>query len=218
MNLLDIEFGNIETRIKNAINFLKKGKGILILDDEKRENESDIVFAAENISIENIAFSIRYGSGIICLCITEYLRKKLKLPMMVKKNTNFYKTGFTVSIEAAKGISTGVSAKDRFTTIKTAISDNVIPTDLNKPGHVFPLRAVDGGLFKRQGHTEATIDLLKIAKMQLVGVLCELTNKNGTMANKFDTISFAKKNKMIVITINDIKQYFMKNNFSSKNL
>ncbi|QJC34533.1 3,4-dihydroxy-2-butanone-4-phosphate synthase [Enterobacteriaceae endosymbiont of Donacia crassipes] len=214
MNLLNIEFGDIETRIKNAINLLKKGKGILILDDEKRENESDIVFAAENISIDNIAFSIRNGSGIICLCITEYLRKKLKLPMMVKKNTSFYKTGFTVSIEAAIGISTGVSAKDRFTTIKTAIADNVVPTDLNKPGHVFPLRAVNGGLLKRQGHTEATIDLLKIANMKPVGVLCELTNKNGTMANKFDAISFAKKNKMIVITINDIKKYFIKNNFN----
>ncbi|QJC34910.1 3,4-dihydroxy-2-butanone-4-phosphate synthase [Enterobacteriaceae endosymbiont of Donacia piscatrix] len=213
MNLLNIEFGNIETRVKNAINSLKKGKGILILDDKKRENESDIVFSAEKISIDSIAFSIRNGSGIICLCITDFLRKKLKLPMMVKKNTNFYKTGFTVSIEAAKGISTGVSAKDRFTTIKTAIADHVVPTDLHKPGHVFPLRAVDGGLSKRQGHTEATIDLLKIAKMKPVGVLCELTNKNGTMANKFDTISFAKKNKMIVITINDIKKFSIENRY-----
>ncbi|QJC33718.1 3,4-dihydroxy-2-butanone-4-phosphate synthase [Enterobacteriaceae endosymbiont of Donacia provostii] len=212
MNLLNTEFGNIKTRIKNAIFSLKKGKGILILDNEKRENESDIVFAAENISINNIAFSIRYGSGIICLCITESLRKRLDLPMMVKKNTNFYKTGFTVSIEAANGISTGVSAKDRFITIKTAISNNVTPEDLNRPGHVFPLRAVNGGLLKRQGHTEATIDLLRSAKMKPVGVLCELTNKNGTMANKIDTIYFAKKYKMPLITIDDIKKYCIKKN------
>ncbi|QJC38160.1 3,4-dihydroxy-2-butanone-4-phosphate synthase [Enterobacteriaceae endosymbiont of Donacia marginata] len=212
MNILDTEFGNYKIRIKNAISSLKKGCGILILDDKKRENESDIVFAAENISVSNIAFSIRYGSGIICLCITENLRKKLKLPMMVKKNTSIYKTGFTVSIEAAKGISTGVSAKDRYTTIKTAISNNVVPEDLNKPGHVFPLMAVNGGLLNREGHTEATIDLLKIAKMKPTGVLCELTNRDGSMAKIFDTISFAKKNKMILITINDIKKYVMKNN------
>ncbi|QJC37762.1 3,4-dihydroxy-2-butanone-4-phosphate synthase [Enterobacteriaceae endosymbiont of Donacia bicoloricornis] len=212
MNILDKKFGNYKTRVENAISSLKKGSGILILDDKKRENESDIVFAAENISISDIAFSIRYGSGIICLCITEYLRKKLKLPMMVKKNTSFYKTGFTVTIEAAKGISTGVSAKDRFTTIKTAISNNVIPEDLNQPGHVFPLRAVNGGLLKREGHTEATIDLLKIAKMKPTGVLCELTNEDGSMAKIFDAISFAKKNKMELITINDIKKYIIKNN------
>ncbi|QJC36531.1 3,4-dihydroxy-2-butanone-4-phosphate synthase [Enterobacteriaceae endosymbiont of Donacia simplex] len=214
MNILDIEFGNYEVRMKNAIFSLQKGYGILILDDKNRENESDIVFSAEKISISDIAFLIRYGSGIICLCITENLRKKLKLPMMVKKNTSIYKTGFTITIEASQGISTGVSAKDRFTTIKTAIANNVVPNDLNKPGHVFPLRAVNGGIFKRSGHTEATIDLLKIAKMKPTGVLCELTNEDGSMAKIFDTISFAKKNKMVVITINDLKKYIIKNNIN----
>ncbi|QJC34129.1 3,4-dihydroxy-2-butanone-4-phosphate synthase [Enterobacteriaceae endosymbiont of Donacia cinerea] len=214
MNILDIEFGNYEVRIKNAIFSLQKGYGILILDDKNRENESDIVFSAENVSILDIAFAIRYGSGIVCLCITEDLRKKLKLPMMVKKNTSFYKTGFTITIEAAKGISTGVSAKDRFTTIKTAIANNVVPEDLNRPGHVFPLRAVNGGVFKRPGHTEATIDLLKIANIKPTGVLCELTNEDGSMAKIFDTISFAKKNKMVVITINDLKKYIIKNNIN----
>ncbi|QJC33314.1 3,4-dihydroxy-2-butanone-4-phosphate synthase [Enterobacteriaceae endosymbiont of Donacia clavipes] len=214
MKILDIEFGNIETRIKNAIFSLQNKNGILVLDDEKRENESDIIFSAENISIKQIAFSIRYGSGIVCLCITESLRKKLKLPMMVRKNTSIYKTGFTISIEAAHGVSTGVSAKDRFITIKTAIADNTTSQDLNSPGHVFPLRAVKGGIFKRKGHTEATIDLLKIAKMKPVGVLCELTNSDGSMAKILDTISFAKKNKMIVITINDIQKYITRNNIS----
>ncbi|QJC37348.1 3,4-dihydroxy-2-butanone-4-phosphate synthase [Enterobacteriaceae endosymbiont of Donacia thalassina] len=214
MNILDTEFGTYEKRIKNAIFSLQKGYGILILDDKKRENESDIVFSAEKISISDIAFSIRYGSGIVCLCITEYLRKKLKLPMMVKKNTSIYKTGFTVTIEAAQGISTGVSAQDRFTTIKTAIANNAIPEDLNKPGHIFPLRAVNGGIFKREGHTEATIDLLKIAKMKPTGVLCELTNKDGSMAKILDTISFAKKNKMVLVTINDIKKYIIRNNIN----
>ncbi|QJC32904.1 3,4-dihydroxy-2-butanone-4-phosphate synthase [Enterobacteriaceae endosymbiont of Donacia semicuprea] len=214
MKILDIEFGTTENRIKNAIFSLQNKNGILVLDDEKRENESDIIFSAENISIKQIAFLIRYGSGIVCLCITEPLRKKLKLPMMVKKNTSIYKTGFTISIEAAHGVSTGVSAKDRFTTIKTAIANNTTPQDLNSPGHVFPLRAVKGGIFKRKGHTEATIDLLKIAKMKPVGVLCELTNSDGSMAKILDTISFAKKNKMIIITINDIKKYITRNNIS----
>ncbi|QJC31675.1 3,4-dihydroxy-2-butanone-4-phosphate synthase [Enterobacteriaceae endosymbiont of Donacia tomentosa] len=209
--ILDLEFGNIKTRVENAISFLQQGRGILILDDKNRENEGDIVFAAENISVAQLAFLIKYGSGIICLCITEHWRKKLNLPMMVKNNTSVYKTGFTVTIEAANGISTGVSAKDRFTTIKTAIADNVRPNDLNKPGHVFPLRAVNGGIFKRMGHTEATIDLLKIAKMKPTGVLCELTNKDGSMARMPETVLFAKKKKMIVLTINDIKTYIIDN-------
>ncbi|QJC29541.1 3,4-dihydroxy-2-butanone-4-phosphate synthase [Enterobacteriaceae endosymbiont of Plateumaris pusilla] len=211
-NLLIYQFGNSITRVKNAILSLNKGKGVLILDNENRENESDIIFSAEKITVKQIALTIRYGSGIICLCITESLRKKLNLPMMVKNNTSFYKTAFTVTIEAAKGITTGVSAQDRFTTIKTAININAKPNDLNRPGHVFPLRAMKGGVLKRQGHTEATIDLLKIAKMNPTGILCELTNKNGSMARTQDTILFAKKNNMSVLTIEDIINFRIKYN------
>ncbi|QJC28201.1 3,4-dihydroxy-2-butanone-4-phosphate synthase [Enterobacteriaceae endosymbiont of Plateumaris braccata] len=211
-SLLCYQFGNSITRINNAILSLNNGNGVLILDNENRENESDIVFSAEKITVKQIALTIRYGSGIICLCITEHLRKKLHLPMMVKNNTNFYKTGFTVTIEAAKGITTGVSAQDRFTTIKTAININVKPKDLNRPGHIFPLRAVKEGVLKRKGHTEATIDLLKIAKMNPTGILCELTNDNGSMARIKDTILFAKKNHMPVLTVKDIINFRIKYN------
>ncbi|QJC30433.1 3,4-dihydroxy-2-butanone-4-phosphate synthase [Enterobacteriaceae endosymbiont of Neohaemonia nigricornis] len=212
--VLNYYFGNNHNRILNSIHALQNGKGIMIIDDHNRENEGDIIFSAETITIPQIIFSIRYGSGIICLCITEYLRKKLKLPMMVKNNTNIYKTGFTISIEAAKGITTGVSAQDRFTTIKTAINNNTKPEDLNHPGHIFPLRAVHGGVLVRPGHTEATIDLLKISQMKPTGILCELTNNNGTIANMLDTIIFAKKHNMLVLTVNDIKNFIIENNIN----
>ncbi|QJC30852.1 3,4-dihydroxy-2-butanone-4-phosphate synthase [Enterobacteriaceae endosymbiont of Macroplea appendiculata] len=210
--ILDHYFGNYLIRINNAIYSLYNKQGIIIMDDQHRENESDIIFSAETISIPQIAFAIRYSSGIICLCITENLRKKLELPMMVQNNTSKYQTGFTVTIEAAKGVTTGVSAKDRYTTIKTATAYNAKPTDLHRPGHVFPLRALSGGVLIRPGHTEATIDILKIAHKNPIGILCELTNSNGTMADIYDTINFAKKHNMIVVTVNDIKKYIMKHN------
>lgn len=194
-------------KIKDAIDTIKNGQGIIILDDENRENEGDMIFSAESMTVKQMALAIRYGSGIVCLCITEKKRKQLKLPMMVKKNSNKFKTPFTISIEASKGITTGVSAADRLTTIKTAISEKIKPEDLNKPGHVFPLVAKNGGVLERPGHTEATVDLLKLAGFKPFGVLCELTNKNGTMARKDESILFAKKNNMSVITIEDLIYY-----------
>lgn len=202
-----LQYKNTIIRIKNAIKTLKNGNGIIILDDKKRENEGDIVFSAESMTVEQMALTIRYGSGIVCLCITEERKKQLKLPMMVKKNSNKFKTPFTISIEASKGITTGVSAQDRLQTIKMAISNNAKPEDLNKPGHVFPLVAKNGGVLERPGHTEATIDLLKLAGFKPFGVLCELTNKNGTMARKNESIMFAQKNNMSIITIKDIILY-----------
>ncbi|BAP58558.1 3,4-dihydroxy-2-butanone-4-phosphate synthase [Candidatus Tachikawaea gelatinosa] len=206
-NTLLLEFGTFKQRVKNAIISLKKKKGIIILDDENRENEGDIVFSAENITIEQMALTIRHGSGIVCLCITEKHRKKLKLPMMVKKNTSFFKTQFTITIEAAKGITTGVSAHDRLTTVHAAIADNAKPSDLNRPGHVFPLCANSGGLLSRRGHTEATIEILKLAKLKPVGILCELTNDDGSMAKLKEIIIFAKKNNMSIITVKDLMMY-----------
>ncbi|MBZ2279508.1 3,4-dihydroxy-2-butanone-4-phosphate synthase, partial [Buchnera aphidicola] len=153
-------------KIQKAIHALKNGTGIIILDDETRENEGDLVFASENITTEKMALMIRYGSGIVCLCITEEKRKKLQLPMMVKKNTSKYQTGFTVTIEASKGVSTGVSAEDRLTTIQAAINKNAQPHDLNRPGHVFPLRAHTGGILARSGHTEASIEIVSLAGFQ----------------------------------------------------
>ncbi|MTC46652.1 3,4-dihydroxy-2-butanone-4-phosphate synthase [Providencia sp. wls1922] len=201
------EFGNPTERVENAIEALRQGKGILVLDDEDRENEGDLVFAAETMTTEQMAMTIRYSSGIVCLCITEERRKQLDIPMMVEKNTSQNQTGFTVTIEAAKGVTTGVSAADRITTIKTAIADNAVPADINRPGHVFPLRAREGGVLTRRGHTEATIDLAVLAGFKPAGVLCELTNDDGSMARAPDVVKFAREHNMTVVTIEDLVNY-----------
>ncbi|MTB66762.1 3,4-dihydroxy-2-butanone-4-phosphate synthase [Providencia sp. wls1943] len=201
------EFGNPTERVENAIEALRQGKGILVLDDEDRENEGDLVFAAETMTTEQMAMTIRYSSGIVCLCITEERRKQLDIPMMVEKNTSQNQTGFTVTIEAAKGVTTGVSAADRITTIKAAIADNAVPADINRPGHVFPLRAREGGVLTRRGHTEATIDLAVLAGFKPAGVLCELTNDDGTMARAPDVVKFAREHNMTVVTIEDLASY-----------
>lgn len=201
-------FGSSEQRVKIAIKSLKENRGIIVIDSKNRENESDILFVAKTMTVEQMAFTIRYGSGIVCLCLTEKHRKKLKLPMMVKKNTSKWGTGFTVTIEAAEGITTGVSASDRLTTIKTAIKKNVQPSDLNYPGHVFPLRSHSGGVLLRAGHTEAAIDLIKLAGFNPpLGVICELTNDNGSMKSRMDAILFAKKYDLSVVTIKDLIDY-----------
>lgn len=201
------EFGNPIERVKKAISALQLGEGIIILDDEKRENEGDLVFSSETMTVEQMALTIRYGSGIVCLCITESKRKKLNLPMMVKHNTSTYRTGFTVTIEASKGISTGVSAKDRLTTIKTATADDAQPSDLNRPGHVFPLRANRGGILARAGHTEAAIEIVSLAGFKPYGVICELTNKDGSMSRTPEIIKFSKSKKMKILTIKDLILY-----------
>ncbi|QIE01819.1 3,4-dihydroxy-2-butanone-4-phosphate synthase [Buchnera aphidicola] len=208
--MLPSKFGTPIERIQKSISALQSGQGIIILDDESRENEGDLVFSPENMTVEQMALTIRYGSGIVCLCITESKRKQLNLPMMVKKNTSAYRTGFTVTIEAAKGISTGVSAQDRWTTIKTATADNTKPNDLNRPGHVFPLRADQGGILSRAGHTEAAIEIVSLAGFQPSGVICELTNKNGTMARTPDIIQFSEYKKMQILTIKDLIFYLTK--------
>lgn len=204
------EFGKPIERIQKAIFALQSGQGIIILDDEKRENEGDLVFACENMTVEQMALTIRYGSGIVCLCITESKRKKLNLPMMVKNNTSTYKTAFTVTIEAAKGISTGVSAQDRLTTIKTAIADDAKPSDLNRPGHIFPLRAHKNGILARAGHTEAAVEIVSLAGFKPAGVICELTNKDGTMTRTPEIVEFSKNKNMRVITIQDLIHYVKK--------
>ncbi|MEI4220382.1 MAG: 3,4-dihydroxy-2-butanone-4-phosphate synthase [Candidatus Dasytiphilus stammeri] len=198
-------------RMEIVITALRLGHGVIVLDDESRENEADMIFVAETMTVEQMALAIRHGSGIVCLCITEKRRQELCLPMMVEKNTSIYGNSFTVSIEAAQGVTTGVSAKDRITTIRTAIAENSTPADLRRPGHIFPLRAVEGGIMERQGHTEATIELVSLAGFKPAGVLCELTNDDGTMAQTADIIAFSKKYKMPVVTINDILNFFSLN-------
>lgn len=201
------EFGTPEQRVIRAIEALRAGRGVMVLDDEDRENEGDMIFAAETMTVEQMALTIRHGSGIVCLCLTEQRLQELELPMMVQDNTSAYGTGFTVTIEAAKGVTTGVSATDRLTTIRTAIADDTKPSDLNRPGHVFPLRGRAGGVLTRGGHTEATIDLVTLAGFKPAGVLCELTNDDGSMAHAPEAIVFAKQHDMPVVTIEDLVAY-----------
>ncbi|MCH4997406.1 3,4-dihydroxy-2-butanone-4-phosphate synthase [Pectobacterium carotovorum] len=201
------EFGNPTERVERALDALRHGRGVLVLDDEDRENEGDMIFSAENMTVEQMALTIRHGSGIVCLCLTEERRQQLELPMMVEKNSSHYQTAFTVTIEAAEGVTTGVSAADRLTTIRAAIADNAKPSHLNRPGHVFPLRAQPGGVLTRGGHTEATVDLMTLAGLKPSGVLCELTNDDGSMAHAPEVIEFAKQHDMPVLTIEDLVAY-----------
>lgn len=198
------EFGTPEQRVERALAALREKRGVMVLDDEDRENEADMIFAAETMTVEQMALTIRHGSGIVCLCMTEQRRRQLDLPMMVDNNTSAYGTGFTVTIEAAQGVTTGVSAKDRITTVRAAVAEDAQPSDLNRPGHVFPLRARDGGVLTRGGHTEATIDLVRLAGFRPMGVLCELTNDDGTMARAPEAIRFAVQHNMPVVTIEDL--------------
>ncbi|VAY02168.1 3,4-dihydroxy-2-butanone 4-phosphate synthase [Arsenophonus endosymbiont of Aleurodicus dispersus] len=200
-------YGNPIERIERALEALRQGNGVMVLDDEDRENEGDIIFAAETMTVEQMALTIRHGSGIVCLCITEERRNQLALPMMVKENSSQFQTAFTITIEASEGVTTGVSASDRLITIRKAIADDAKPTFLNRPGHVFPLRAQEGGVLQRRGHTEATIDLVTLAGFKPAGVLCELTNDDGTMARMPEVLIFARQHDMPVITIEDLVIY-----------
>ena len=201
------EFGTPFQRVENALAALREGRGAMVLDDEDRENEGDMIFAAENMTVEQMALTIRHGSGIVCLCLTEERRQQLDLPMMVENNTSAYGTGFTVTIEAAEGVTTGVSAAARLTTVRAATADNAKPSDLHRPGHVFPLRAREGGVLTRGGHTEATIDLVTLAGLKPSGVLCELTNDDGSMARAPECVAFARQHNMAVVTIEDLIAY-----------
>ncbi|MFB9075827.1 3,4-dihydroxy-2-butanone-4-phosphate synthase [Flavobacterium procerum] len=203
-----VQFGiTSQKRVENALNQLKKGKGILLIDDENRENEGDLIFSAQYMNIQDMALMIRECSGIVCLCLTNEKANQLELPYMVKENTSSFQTPFTVTIEAKKGVTTGVSAKDRITTIKTAIDPKAKPSDLAKPGHIFPLRANNNGVLERNGHTEGSVDLMKLAGLQPEAVLCELMNEDGTMAKLHEIISFAQQHDLIVLSIEDIIYY-----------
>ena len=212
MNQENLLKGTSEERVKIALNAIKEGNGVLVTDNEDRENEGDMIFSAENLTEKQMALLIREGSGIVCLCLTPEKCDELELPMMVENNTSAYGTGFTISIEAAEGVTTGVSAADRVTTVKAAANPDAKPEDLSHPGHVFPLRAKAGGALERDGHTEATIDLMKLAGLNPAGVLCEVTLPNGTMARMPDVIEFSKEHDMPVVTIEDIITYRKDNN------
>lgn len=202
------DFGaDYKERVEKAIALLQQGKGILLVDDDDRENEGDIIFAASNMGVADMALMIRECSGIVCLCVTPERAKALELRPMVTNNSSKNQTAFTISIEAKEGVTTGVSAADRIQTIRTAIADGAKPSDLAHPGHVFPLMAKSNGVFERRGHTEGSIDLAKLAGLGDTAVLCELTNVDGTMARLPEVATFAEKHGMTVVSIEDICQY-----------
>ncbi|GLI32791.1 3,4-dihydroxy-2-butanone-4-phosphate synthase [Desulforhabdus amnigena] len=205
-NLL-VRFGNSFERVEKALTSLRNGRGVLVTDDEQRENEGDLIFAAETLTEAQMAMLIRECSGIVCLCLTDEKVRALGLPMMVENNSSRFKTAFTVSIEAARGVTTGVSAADRVTTVKACIADHAKPEDLHRPGHVFPLKARRGGVLERPGHTEATVDLMRMAGLKPYGVLCELTNPNGSMARMPEIVAFAEKYDLPLVTIEDLIHY-----------
>lgn len=202
-----VQFGDSKNRVEKALDALRQGQGVLLVDDEDRENEGDLIFSSEHLTSEQMALMIREGSGIVCLCLTEEKINTLQLPMMVANNTSQNKTGFTISIEAKEGVTTGVSAADRVQTVKAAVAKNSTPADLCSPGHVFPLRAENGGVLERRGHTEGTIDLMRLAGLTPSGLLCELTNQDGSMARLPEVVDFAKSHAMLVLTIEDIVSY-----------
>ena len=192
---------------QEIIQDIKDGKMVIILDDESRENEGDLVCAAELVTPEIINFMASKGKGLICLPMSQDLCKKFGLKMMTNNNRAANKTAFTVSIEAAEGITTGISAADRAHTIKTAVNKNSRSDDIVQPGHVFPLKAMKGGVLSRAGHTEAACDLSKLAGLQPAGVICEIMNEDGTMARRDDLIKFGKENSIKVGTIADLIDY-----------
>lgn len=205
-SLLDA-FGDPQARVERALEALRRGGGVLLVDDEDRENEGDLIFPAESITTAQMAMLIRECSGIVCLCLIDERIRQLQLPMMVNENTSRNGTAFTVSIEARAGVTTGVSAADRVTTIRTAIAENCAPDDLARPGHVFPLRAQPGGVLTRRGHTEGTVDLMRLARLAPAGVLCELTNADGTMARLPEIVRFAQRHALPVLSVEDVVAY-----------
>ena len=196
--------------IEQAIKDIKDGKMVILVDDEDRENEGDLTIAAEKVTPEIINFMARYGRGLICLSLTGDKCDALDLPLMVDNNTSKFETGFTVSIEARKGVTTGISAKDRATTILTAIADDASPRDLARPGHIFPLRAKKGGVIVRTGQTEGSMDLARLAGLKPAGVICEIMDDDGTMARMPTLEKFSEKHGIGICTIADLIEYRMR--------
>lgn len=199
----------MEHSIELALQDLREGKLIVLVDDEDRENEGDLVMAAEKVSVEAINFMARFGRGLICLAMTGSDLDSMKIPMMVEKNGTRMGTAFTASIEAATGVTTGISAADRARTIQVAIDPASKPSDLVMPGHVFPLRAREGGVLVRAGQTEGSVDLARLAGLHPSGVICEIMNDDGSMARMKDLIPFAKQHGLRIVTIADLIAYRM---------
>jgi 3,4-dihydroxy 2-butanone 4-phosphate synthase/GTP cyclohydrolase II len=196
--------------VDQAIKAVKAGKLIVIIDDEERENEGDLMVAAEKVTPEIINFMSKHGRGLICLPLTKKRVKELGLPLMVADNTAPFKTAFTISIDAKQGVTTGISAYDRAKTVLTAIDPKTQPEDLNRPGHIFPLQAKDGGVLERAGQTEAAVDMARLAGLTLAGVICEIMNEDGTMARMPQLEKFSQTHNIPILTIADLIKYRMR--------
>jgi len=193
--------------VEKAIEEIKEGKMLIVVDDEHRENEGDLVIAAEKVTPEHIAFMASFGRGLICVPITEERAKELDLPLMTTENTEAHRTAFTISVDAKEGTTTGISAQDRATTIKALIDPATKPSDLARPGHIFPIIAKKGGVLVRAGHTEAAVDLATLAGLYPAGVICEILNDDGTCARLPQLIEFANKWGLHIVTINSLIEY-----------
>lgn len=195
--------------VEDAIQDIRKGQFIILVDDEDRENEGDLVIAAEKVTAKAVNFMAQQARGLICLALTSERVEELHLPQQAVENTATFGTAFTVSVDARKGITTGISAADRARTIQVAIDPRTTPADLARPGHIFPLKAQDGGVLKRAGQTEGSVDLARLAGMTPAGVICEIMNEDGTMARVPDLVRFAKVHKLKMITIKSLIEYRM---------
>ncbi len=195
------------TRIEDAIDIFKQGNLIIVVDDEDRENEGDLIFAAEKVSPEKINFMVTHGRGLICVPMQGNRLEEIDLMPMVSQNTDKMQTAFTVSVDARDKTTTGISAFDRAATINVLIDPKTKPSDLRRPGHIFPLKAREGGVLTRAGHTEAAVDLAKLAGLYPAGVLCEILNADGTMARVPQLLEYAKKYNLPIITIKDLIEY-----------
>ena len=196
--------------IEKAINDIRDGKIIIVVDDENRENEGDFIAAAEKVTPEMINFMAKHGRGLICAPLTENRCNELELGMMVSNNTDPMETAFTISVDLrGKGVTTGISATDRALTIKALIDKETKPFDLARPGHIFPLRAKEGGVLRRTGHTEAAIDFARLAGLQPAGVIVEIMNEDGTMARLPQLVEVAKKFDIKIVSIEDLVAYRM---------
>ncbi len=198
------------TRIEEALEQIRQGRMVVLVDDEDRENEGDLCLAAEKVSAAAINFMAREGRGLICLSLTEERADELDLPLMVRENSSSFGTAFTVSIEARRGVTTGISAADRAHTIQVAIAEDSTSRDLARPGHVFPLRARKGGVLVRAGQTEGSVDLARLAGLKPAGVICEIMNDDGTMARLPQLREFAARHDLLIVTIADLVAYRMR--------
>jgi 3,4-dihydroxy 2-butanone 4-phosphate synthase/GTP cyclohydrolase II len=194
-------------RIEEAIDAMREGRMIILVDDEDRENEGDLVCAAEGVTAETINFMAKHGRGLICLTLTQERLDELRIPLMVERNSSQFETAFTVTIEARDGVTTGISAADRAHTIRVAVDDATRPEDLVRPGHIFPLRARAGGVLVRTGQTEGSVDLARLAGLKPAAVICEILNEDGTMARMTDLEAFATEHALPIVSIADLIEY-----------